>query len=518
MQTVIEKVVNKGKRHLFVAFVDFKKAYDTVERDLLFDRLKVLGINGLFFQTIKAMYQKTLYSIKLSKGFLTPIDSNLGLKQGCPLSPMLFNLYIDDINEIFGDTCAHIDFQGEKLSHFLYADDLVIISYTENGLQVALDNLYSYSLRKSLLISITKSKTMIFNKSGRLIKKYFKVNGKVLEPVQTFCYLGFDLKASGTVKQAMNTLYDKAKKAMLPLLRSIARFNLPVKISLSLFHAYIAPIALYNAENWMTFTDKEIQKFSSDSIFQRIRNAKVDILHRKFLKYILGVSPSCPNLCMYGETNEIPLSSKGLRLMLNFWQRVSKLSDTTLVKKALLENIALRSNWILTIEKLLGNLALTEETENTPLFKEKSKRSIQSKFSDYWRNTVAADTSRLLFYKSIKNQFEFENYLNIPSFENRRAISKLRCSDHSLQIETGRHINIPRESRFCNICPMNVIETEEHFLTCCTFFNRFKSKYGLQNIDNAKNLMLNTEQTTLSKYLREAFSERKKFKEWFSLD
>ena len=331
---------------------------------------------------------------------------------------MLFNLYIDDINEIFGDTCDPIDFQGEKLSHFLYADDLFIISYTENGLQVALDNLYSYSQRKSLSISITKSKTMIFNKSGRLIKKYFKVNGKVLEPVQTFCYLGFDLKASGTVKQAMNTLYDKAKKAMLPLLRSIARFNLPVKTSFSLFHAYIAPIALYNAENWMTLTDKEIQKFSPDSIFQRITNSKVDILHRKFLKYILGVSSSCPNLCMYGETNEIPLSFKSLRLMLNFWQRVSKLSDTTLIKKALLENIALRTNWIVTIEKLLGNLALAEEIENTSLFKERSKRSIQSKFSDYWCNTVAADMSRLLFYKSIKNQFELETYLNISSFEN----------------------------------------------------------------------------------------------------
>ena len=344
-----------------------------------------------------------------------------------------------------------------------------------------------------------------------MIKKYFKVNGKVLEPVQTFCYLGFDLKASGTVKQAMNTLYDKAKKAMRPLLRSIARFNLPVKTSLSLFHAYIAPIALYNAENWMTFTDKEIQKFSPHSIFQRITNAKVDILHRKFLKYILGVSPSCPNLCMYGETNKIPLSFKSLRLMLNFWQRVTKLSDTTLVKKALLENIALRTNWIVTIEKLLGNLALTEEIENTSLFKERSKRSIQSKFSDYWCNTLAADTSRLLFYKSIKNQFEFETYLNISSFENRRAFSKLRCSDHSLQIEKGRNKNAPRESRFCSICPMNAIETGEHFLTSCTFFNRYKPKYGLQNIDNAKTLMLNTEQITLSKYLCKAFLERKKF-------
>ena len=397
LQTIIEKVVNKGKRQLFAAFIDFQKAYDTVDRDLLLDRLKALGINGLFIKNIAAMYQKTMYSIKLSKGYLTPIDSNLGLKQGCPLSPMLFNLYIDDTSEIFGEQCDPIEFQGEQLSHFLYADDLVIISLTENGLQNALDNLHSYSERKFMSISIKKSKTMIFNKSGRLIKKYFKVNRKLLEPVQTFCYLGFEVKASGIVKQAMNTLYDKANKAMRPLLQSIARFNIPVKTSLSLFHAYIAPVALYNAENWMAFTDKQNQKFSPDSILQHITNAKVDILHRKFLKYILGVSSSCPNLCIYGETNETPLSLKGFRLMLNFWQRVTCLPDTSLTKKALLENIALRTNWIITIEKLLGNLALTDEIGNTSTFKKKAKHSIQSKFSEYWCNTVAADASRLLF-------------------------------------------------------------------------------------------------------------------------
>ena len=246
MQTIIEKVVKKGKRKLYVAFIDFQKAYDTVDRDLLLDRLKTLGINGLFLQNIAAMYEKTKYSIKLSEGYLTPIDSNLGLKQGCPLSPMLFNLYIDDTSEIFGDQCDPIEFQGEKLSHFLYADDLVIISNTENGLQNALNNLYSYSERKSMAISIKKSKTMIFNNSGRLIKKYFKVNGKLLEPVQTFCYLGFEVKASGTVKQAMNTLYDKANKAMRPLFQSIARFNLPVKTSIALFHASMHTLKLHD--------------------------------------------------------------------------------------------------------------------------------------------------------------------------------------------------------------------------------------------------------------------------------
>ena len=131
---------------------------------------------------------------------------------------------------------------------------------------------------------------------------------------------------------------------------------------------------------------------------------------------------------------------------------------------------------------------------------------------------LTADTGRLLFYKSIKNKLEFETYLNISSFEGRKAIAKLRCSDHALQIEKGRHKNIPRENRTCNLCPLKVVETEEHFLTTCTFYQRYKPKYELQNMDDPKTFITNTDPIILGKYIAEVFSERKKYKEWFCLD
>ena len=157
-------------------------------------------------------------------------------------------------------------------------------------------------------------------------------------------------------------------------------------------------------------------------------------------------------------------------------------------------------------------------TENTLTFKRKAKQAIISNFSEYWCKTVETDSSRLLFYKSVKNKPEFENYLNIPLFDHRKAITKLRCSDHPLQIEKGRHRNIPRDNRLCKLCPLNVVETEEHFLTSCTFFHRYKPKYDLLNIRDAKAFMINTEHTVLGSYLSEAFSERKRYKEWFGLD
>ena len=263
---------------------------------------------------------------------------------------MLFNLYIDDINDVFNESCHPVEFHNETLNHFLYADDLVIVSQSKEGLQNCLNKVHKFSLTKNLTISISKSKCMVFNKTGRLEKHTFTINKEPIYMVNSFCYLGFDVKSSGTVKHAMNILHDKAKKALRPLISAIARFRIPVETSIRLFHTFISPILLYNVENWSTLTDKKIQTFNNKSIFVDTSFSKIDLVHRKLLKFVLGVSKSCPNLAIYGETGETPLSLKGHRLTLNFWHRVTKLPESALVKKAMLENIKLRTKWIITIK------------------------------------------------------------------------------------------------------------------------------------------------------------------------
>ena len=120
-----------------------------------------------------------------------------------------------------------------------------MLSTSRDGLQNCLTKLQNFSRTKNLAINIDKTKVMIFNQAGRLLKQEFFIDNQKLEVVQTFCYLGFDVKASGVVSAAFNTLYEKARKAMRPMMGAISRFNIPVKTSIKLFHAYIAPITLY---------------------------------------------------------------------------------------------------------------------------------------------------------------------------------------------------------------------------------------------------------------------------------
>ena len=457
------------------------------------------------------MYTKTEYSIKLQKGVLEPITSNLGLKQGCPLSPILFNIYLDDVKNIFDDSCDPIYIQENNINHFLYADDMVLLSSSKCGLQNCLDKLQTFSKARNLTININKTKTMVFNQAGRLLKQDFFIDNKKLELVHTFCYLGFDLKSSGVVSAAINTLYEKAKKAMGPLKGVIARFNVPVKTSIKLFHTYIAPILLYTSENWMALNDKSIQKFTPYAMCTDIETKKPDILHRQFLKYIIGTSKSCPNLTAYGETGEIPLSLKAYRLMLKYWNRVRNLPGDTLVKMALNENVQLRTNWIVTIEKLLNCLHITDLTDDVSTFNRTVDKNIKTIFKNFWSDTLKnPHLSRLQFYNSIKEDFSVETYLDLPDFNHRKAIAKLRCSDHALEIEKGRHRGTDRNRRLCKLCQDNEIETEDHFLSKCKFFKTLKTKHELPQTTTSTRIMWDTMPETLGKYLIDAWSEREK--------
>ena len=421
---------------------------------------------------------------------------------------MLFNLYIDDIKYIFDEQCDPVPLLDIDISHFLYADDLVLLSQSKAGLQRCLDKLYLFSQKKHLSVSIDKSKSIIFNTAGKFVKENFTLNGVLLESVQSFCYLGFEVKASGTVTHALNTLYDKANKAMRPLLCATSRFIMPVKTSISLFHAYVAPIILYSVENCISLSDRKLEFFTKDKVLKDNNDSQINNIHKKFLKYVLGVNKSSPNISVMGETGEIPLSIKAYRLMVNYWHRIRELPEKALAKKALLENINLRTNWIRTLEKLMETFEITFY-EKREKFKAITRKTCETKYMAEWDNNIKnSDIARLDFYKKVKTSFGYEKYLDISNFEWRRSIARLRCSSHTLQVEKGRHINQPKEHRLCRLCNSNEIETEEHFLIGCTLYRYLRNKFNIDVYLNSNGVMANTQPNVLGKYIFEAFSMR----------
>ena len=133
------------KKDLYIAFVDLRKAYNTANRGALISKLYNKGITGKFLKNIRAMLQEVQHKLKIDGYILPTMISEIGLKQGDNLSPIEFDLFFDDVGDIFDDAFDPIPFDTNKhLSHLAFADDLALFSLSKVGLQRCLDNLSNY--------------------------------------------------------------------------------------------------------------------------------------------------------------------------------------------------------------------------------------------------------------------------------------------------------------------------------------------------------------------------------------
>ncbi len=132
-----------------MCFVDFTKAYDTVPRHLLWHKLQHnLGNHGWFLHALQALYASVPMAVSSADGMSDVFYSHLGLKQGCPLSPLLFGIFIDDFEKVVEKNRATLcmpKFAGAPVPPPLYADDLGLVSMASEGLQSQLDLLGAYS-------------------------------------------------------------------------------------------------------------------------------------------------------------------------------------------------------------------------------------------------------------------------------------------------------------------------------------------------------------------------------------
>ena len=177
----------KGE-YVVAAFLDIKSAFEFVNIKLLSCRLKLIGVPRKFCDFIYCLFQfKDLY-IQYEKGFINRF-SFTGVPQGCVLSPICFNLYI---NEVFNNLPHDV--------HILaYADDIALFSSNQDPfiartkVQKALD-MINYKLQElQLSLSANKSKAMLF--SNRITDSNLagglKINGERLQFVECFNFLGF---------------------------------------------------------------------------------------------------------------------------------------------------------------------------------------------------------------------------------------------------------------------------------------------------------------------------------------
>lgn len=141
----------------------------------------------------------------------------------------------------------------ERLDCLMYADDLVLLSSTSQGLQQKLICLSQYCNEWYLKVNLNKTNILVFNKSGKLINDKFTYKNEVGHNTSQYKYLGLNFTYSGSLEYSENYLVNKARKAYFRLIKDFLSFNSNISVSIHVFNHTIKPILLYGSEIWGTF-------------------------------------------------------------------------------------------------------------------------------------------------------------------------------------------------------------------------------------------------------------------------
>ena len=341
LHTLIDKyVTNTPRGKLFCCFVDFRKAFDSIWHPGLLKRLLDYGIGGQFFNLIANMYSKSECCVKADTMRSEYFNYNRGVRQGCILSPLLFNLYLNDIPSRLENTQGLDPItlpNGSRLNLLLYADDLVLISTSAVGLQRSIISLHQFCKESLMSVNTQKSKVMIFQKQCRksiLEKHSFFLDDLQIDNVPSYSYLGSTISSNGSFTISKQKSVEKTRRSIFATKRFLDYCKFPLKICNKLFDSLFLPILLYNSEVWGAYDNTNLQIWEKDPI---------ERLHSQFFKYYLGLNKRAPNVAARNEVGRLSLKSRIYRNVLHFWLHLKALPDDNIARQCLYisENLAL---------------------------------------------------------------------------------------------------------------------------------------------------------------------------------
>ncbi|KAJ9504750.1 hypothetical protein QJQ45_024293 [Haematococcus lacustris] len=224
-------------RKLYTAFIDFKQAYDHIPRQQLWEHLRVgVKLPQPLLACLEGLYRDDSYVLIDGPHRTPPVIPDQGVKQGCPISPLLFALYVHDISKEFLGPVDAVRVQGTPVTHFMYADDLTLVSTSPHGLQRLVCQLQGFADRKHLTVNVGKSKH------------------EILPVVREFKYFGMHFNPSATPAFAATHMRAGMFLAMRKACKRAREYGVlhdPYALC-HLIRAFVLPLGLYGSQVWGT--------------------------------------------------------------------------------------------------------------------------------------------------------------------------------------------------------------------------------------------------------------------------
>ena len=468
------------RRSTFTCFIDFKKAFDSVNRALLWHKLQSLfGIQGQFLSMIKALYQKVSSTVKINSQLSDWFDVNCGVKQGCVLSPTLFSMFINDLVDSVRGTGRGLRIKDTNIDILMYADDVVILAETEGDLQVILNRVNSWCESWGISINVKKTKVLHFRQKRTPLSDFsFKLGNQHIEYAHEYKYLGFWFNEFLDLDNSIQRVFNSGNQALGAVIaKAKAAGGLPFSVFTRLYDASVLSICNYSAHIWA-----------------HRKNLQLNKLQNNALKFFFGLGNAAPLAALEGDSGWPPLQMQLQYTLVKYWVRVCEMPLSRIPKLAYVWSRELadsgKKSWGYHIRELVEGLKLHEFHECLPVGNPPEVYSIvwdalADKFTQSWRHSVqkveasaSENGGKLAMYRQLKLFPGTEPYVraSLPVGV-RRVVAGLRAGCLPLQIELGRYTSpkTPLNQRTCKLCNSGT-EDQEHFLLLCPSLHEPRAK------------------------------------------
>ena len=245
LKEIIDRSKQQG-RQLYLVFIDIEKAYDTVNRSKMVKLLEHIGVDARIVRSIRSLYESN--EVKFTLGNVTTgwMENNIGVRQGCVISPTLFNIYIEELLVRIRKQGKGVQIGKEKLGCLAYADDVVLMAESKTEMEEILDIASTYGREWDLRFSDRKCKVMKFNNEGR---NQWVLGNSILEVVNEYVYLGMEVNKEGIGgEKQRKTIEGKTRRMSGMIINGGKRVVNKCEVSRSLWKGVAVPHCLYGSE------------------------------------------------------------------------------------------------------------------------------------------------------------------------------------------------------------------------------------------------------------------------------
>ena len=246
LRWTIEKA-QEYQKPLFLCFIDYTKAFDCIKYHILWKVLQQMGIPQHLVELIKNLYEDQEAAVRTPFGLTEWFNIQKGVRQGCILSPWLFNLYAEHIMRKAGldEAKEGVKIAGKNINNLRYADDTTLLAESKEDLERLIYRVKEESALAGLFLNIKKTKIMTTEPIDE-----WKMNDEEVEVVDNFVFLGSNITYTGDCSAEIRRRLALGRQAMTNLKKTVQNKDLKLATKIRIVKAMVFPVALYGCETW----------------------------------------------------------------------------------------------------------------------------------------------------------------------------------------------------------------------------------------------------------------------------